>query len=209
LWKAIVLVTEEEMRKIIAAAEEPYRSMFWICSETGIRGGELCGLKVGDLQLDSRLLSIVRAAWKGTLQGPKTENAFRRFTISMQLADHLKSFLLTHWKENPERLLFCTRNGTTINNRDIVDQVLHPILKRLHINRVGLHAFRHGNATLLDGLRTPMRVRQDRLGHADAALTLGTYTHMVSDDDRKVADELGRIFCPTLGKSAEVDAANV
>lgn len=53
-----------------------------------------------------------------------------------------------------------------------------------------------------------MRVRQDRLGHADAALTLGTYTHMVRDDDQKVADELGRILCPTLGKSDAVDVAN-
>jgi integrase len=45
-----------------------------------------------------------------------------------------------------------------------------------------------------------MRVRQDRLGHADAALTLGMYTHMVSDDDRKVADELGRILLPNFGQ---------
>jgi integrase len=200
--------TEEEMRKIISEADEPYKSMFWICAETGIRGGELCGLKVEDLRLDSRLLSIKRAAWKGTLQSPKTENAFRRFAVSTQLADHLKLYLLNHRKENPERLLFSTRNGTAFNNRDIVDQVLHPILERLQIPRAGLHAFRHGNATMLDGLRAPMRVRQDRLGHADAALTLGTYTHMVSNDDRKVADELGEILCPTLGKESEVDAAN-
>jgi integrase len=126
--------TQEEMRKIIFAAEEPYKFMFWICAETGIRGGELCGLEVNDFQLDSRLLSIKRAAWKGALQGPKTENAFRRFTISAQLADHLQVYLLHHWKENPERLLFCTRNGTAFNNRDIVDQVLHPILERLQIN---------------------------------------------------------------------------
>jgi integrase len=124
------------------------------------------------------------------------------------LADHLKLYQLNHWKENPERLLFCTRNGTAFNNRDIVDQALHPILERLKIQRAGLHAFRHGNATMLDGLRAPMRVRQDRLGHADAALTLGTYTHMVSNDDRKVADELGGILCPSLGKSSEVEAAN-
>jgi integrase len=86
---------------------------------------------------------------------------------------------------------------------------LHSILERLKIHRAGLHAFRHGNATMLDGLRVPMRVRQDRLGHADAALTLGTYTHMASDDDQKVANELGRMLCPTFGKSDAVDAANV
>ena len=200
--------TVSEMKQIIVAAEEPYKTMFWICAETGIRGGELCGIKVEDLNIGASLLSIRRAAWKGTLQSPKTENAIRRFAVSPQLAGHLKSYLLNHWKDNPERLLFATRNGTAFNNRDIVDQVLHPILEHLTITRAGLHAFRHGNATMMDGLRAPMRVRQDRLGHADAALTLGTYTHMVSDDDRKIADELGGILCPDLGKESEVEAAN-
>jgi len=35
------------------------------------------------------------------------------------------------------------------------------------------HAFRHGNPTLLDHLHAPMKVRQDRLGHADPLTTMG------------------------------------
>jgi integrase len=41
----------------------------------------------------------------------------------------------------------------------------HPILERPGITRTGLHAFHHGNATIMDGLNAPLRVRQDRLGH--------------------------------------------
>jgi hypothetical protein len=50
-----------------------------------------------------------------------------------------------------------------------------------------------------------MRVRQDRLGHEKAETTLG-YTHAIGEDDRRVADELGKILCPSLPKSSEVEA---
>jgi integrase len=199
--------TDEQMKQIISKASEPYKSMFWICAETGIRGGELCALKVEDLNFDYRALRIRRSVWKGELQTTKSKKGVRTFAISTQLCEHLKTYLLDQWRDNTEKLLFCTREGTPYDNRDIVDQVLHPILERLGIARAGLHAFRHGNATIMDGLNAPMRVRQDRLGHEKAETTLG-YTHAIGGDDRRIADEIGEILCPTLPKSPEVDAAN-
>lgn len=177
--------------------------MFWTCAETGIRGGELCALKIEDLNLDHRVLAVRRSVWKGELQTTKSKKGVRTFAISSQLCEHLKSYLLAHWKNNPEKLLFCTREGNPSDNRDIVDQVLHPILARLGIARAGLHAFRHGNATIMDGLNAPMRVRQDRLGHEKAETTLG-YTHAIGEDDRRVADEIDNILCSSLPKSSEV-----
>jgi hypothetical protein len=61
----------------------------------------------------------------------------------------------------------------------------------------GLHAFRYGNATIMNGLNAPMRVRHDRLGHEKKTI-LG-YTHAIGGDDRRVADEIGEIparLCP-------------
>jgi integrase len=199
--------TEDEMRQIINEADEPYRTMFWVDAETGIRGGELCALKIEDFNFDHRIVNVRRSVWKGELQTTKSKKGVRTFAISQQLCEHLKTYLLGQWKDNPEKLLFCTREGTPYDNRDIVDQVLHPILGRLGIKRAGLHAFRHGNETIMDRLNTPMRVRQDRLGHEKAETTMG-YTHVIGDDDRKVAAELGRILCPTLPKPSEVEAAN-
>jgi len=65
-------------------------------------------------------------------------------------------------------------------------------LKKLGLDRAA-HAFRHGNASLLDHLHAPMKVRQDRLGHADPRTTMG-YTHVIGDDHRKVAEQLGEFF---------------
>ena len=59
----------------------------------------------------------------------------------------------------------------------------------------GLHAFRHGNATAQDRLHTPMKVRQERLGHAASRTTMG-YAHLVGDDDRRLVEQLDDMFCP-------------
>jgi integrase len=67
------------------------------------------------------------------------------------------------------------------------------MLKKLGVPRCGFHAFRHGNATLLDQIGAPMAVRQDRLGHTEAQTTMG-YTHAVKADGRRVANELGKIL---------------
>jgi integrase len=187
------------MKQVISEANEPYKSMFWICAETGSRGGELCALKVEDFNFDQRVLKIRRSVWKGKLQTTKSKKGIRPFAISMQLCEHLKTYLLDQWRDNPEKLLFCTRDETPYDNRDIVDQVSHPILDRLGIARAGLHAFRHGNATIMDRLNAPMRVRLDRLGHEKADLG---YTHAIGGDDRRIADEIGEILCPNFAQIA-------
>jgi len=77
-----------------------------------------------------------------------------------------------------------------------VKRKLQPVVKSLGIKRCGLHAFRHANETLMDRLAVPLKVRQQRLGHSDPRLTLGVYTHVASEDDAKIASQLGRILHP-------------
>jgi integrase len=78
---------------------------------------------------------------------------------------------------------------------------LHPLLDSLGIKRCGLHAFRHSNGSLMDRLNAPMKVRQERLGHAlGSNITMAVYTHAVSEDDRRVADQLGNLLCPDVSK---------
>ena len=48
----------------------------------------------------------------------------------------------------------------------------------------------------MDRLGVPLKVRQQRLGHSDPRLTLGVYTHVASEDDAKIAGQLGRILHP-------------
>jgi integrase len=82
----------------------------------------------------------------------------------------------------------------------LVKRKLYPLLDSLGIERGGLHAFRHTNSTLMDQLGAPFKVRQQRLGHSDATLTLNVYTHVVREDDVLLAEQLDGILRPNAPK---------
>jgi integrase len=56
-----------------------------------------------------------------------------------------------------------------------------------------MHAFRHGNASIMDQNNVPLKIRQDRLGHIDPKTTLG-YTHAISEDEKRVAAQFDEIL---------------
>jgi len=198
--------TIEETQGILAAADEPYRTFYWLAAETGMRAGELCGLRVDDLDLQRGLVRVRQSVWRGKLQEPKTENAVRTFALSPQLVAHLVEYLRT-WRPNPLGLLFATRNGTPWDANLVVKRKLRPLLRSLGIEGGGLHAFRHGNSSIMDRLGVPLKVRQQRLGHSDPRLTLGTYTHVASEDDVRIATQLGEILDPNGPKNETAGAS--
>ena len=75
-------LTSEQARAVIRVADEPYRSLFWIIAETGIRGGEVCGLFAEDVDNGRQFIHVRRSAWRAQLQTPKTGAAVRSFPIS-------------------------------------------------------------------------------------------------------------------------------
>lgn len=200
--------TIEEVQRILALADEPYRTFYWLAAETGLRAGELCGLRVDDLDLHQGRVTVNQSAWRGHILDPKSASGIRCFSLSRQMTLHLSSFLL-RWRPNVLQLLFATRNGTPWDANLLVKRKLHPLLDQLGIARCGLHAFRHANASMMDRLQVPMKVRQQRLGHSDPKITLGTYTHLASSDDERIATQLGEILDPDgpKNKNAGVSVA--
>lgn len=198
----------QEIQRILAASSEPYHTFYWLAVETGMRAGELCGLRVSDFDLKRGLVSVRQSVWRGKFQSPKSENAIRSFALSPRLLAHIVDFL-KRWKSNERGLLFTSRNGTPWDANLLVKRKLYPLLDSLGIERGGLHAFRHTNSTLMDRLGVPLKVRQERLGHSDPSLTLGVYTHVASEDDVRFAEQLDAILrpnAPTKGNGSGVES---
>jgi len=191
----------DEIKRVIDSASEPHQTFYSILAETGIRGGEICGLRVADLDLENALIHVHQSVWRGQVQTVKSRKGNRRFPISAELVEHLRVYLRT-WRPNPPGLLFATQNGTPWDHSLVRKRKFHPLLKKLGIPQCGFHAFRHGNATLLDQIGAPMAVRLNRLGHAEAQTTMG-YTHAITADERRIADELGRILHVTARNEQE------
>jgi len=55
----------EEVQCILASAPEPYHTFYWLAVETGMRAGELCGLRVCDFDLERGLVGVRQSVWRG------------------------------------------------------------------------------------------------------------------------------------------------
>jgi integrase len=195
-----------DIQQIIQRSEQPYKTIWRLVAESGIRRGEICGLNVGDWNEDARILIVQRSVTKlGKLKSPKAGVRYgqvkrRVFSLSPQMAEQLKPFVEGRAVDEPLFLtpVFLTKNGKTrgggkrLEPDNFIKRNLKPILKELGLDG-GAHAFRHGNATMLDSLHATMAVRQERLGHVDAKTTMG-YTHIVTADDIEVAGKLGALL---------------
>jgi integrase len=178
------------MRAIIVAEEDPYKTYYWILAETGLRAGEIGALTVANLLLEQGAVRISQSVWRGTIQTVKSRRGNRVCEISPLLVEHLRTYLRS-WRPNPLGLLFATRNGTPWDTDTMRRRNLYPLLQRLEIERCGFHAFRHGNATVMDQEQVPMATRLNRLGQSDARTTMG-YRHAITEDGRRFAEILGQ-----------------
>jgi integrase len=190
-------LTLEEMRALIVAANEPYKTYYWILAETGVRAGEIGALPTTNLLLNQGAIRIAQSVWHGKIQTVKSKKGNRICEISPLLVEHLRGYIRL-WRPNRLSLLFATRNGTPWDTDTVRRRKLHPLLDKLGIERCGFHAFRHGNATVMDQEQVPIATRQNRLGQSDARTTMG-YTHAMSEDGRRFAARLGQLL--TVGNA--------
>jgi integrase len=93
--RARFFFTLDEIQRIIAAVSGPLESLYWLAAETGMRAGELCGLRIEDMNLEQCVLNVKQSVWRGKFQAPKTVNSVRQFAISPKLASQLRVYLST------------------------------------------------------------------------------------------------------------------
>jgi integrase len=137
-------------------------------------------------------IRISQSVWHGKIQTVKSKKGNRICEISPLLVEHLRRYVRT-WRQNRLGLLFSTRNGTPWDTDTLRKRNLYPLLQKLGIERCGFHAFRHGNATVMDQELVPIATRQNRLGQSDARTTMG-YTHAISEDSRRFAERFGQLL---------------
>lgn len=199
----------EEVKKIIQAATEPFRTFLWVLGESGMRPAEVCAIDSRYIHLDDRVISVRQSESLGHVVKPKTVAGYRDFAISPQLAEHLRRFL----GNKNEGLLFVLRTGRPWRESKVVEKRLNPLLCKLGLKQRGLKGFRHFNATEMDSKNVPVKTRQTRLGHGDPRMTLGIrnksgYTHMVGQDDRRAAamfgDMFSQVLCPDASEPENV-----
>ena len=159
---------------------------------TGLRRGELLGLKWTDIDYNNLTITVRRQILRlnGVVQEAplKTKNAYRQISISQDLADILKS------KQNKEHGLteyvFSSPSGGPISP-DSVLNMLHRVLKRAGMEQIRYHDLRHTFATLAIQNGVDIKMVSQMLGHYSAGFTLDTYAHVTTAMQRDAAAKVG------------------
>lgn len=180
---------------------------------TGMRRGELLGLRWKDVDLDNQVITIARAMSYVKEAGSRPVIDFRatksgrvrNVDIDRRLADAFRARHDMLRAVSPElargeQLIFSNRYGAPHNPtqfsrqwRERVAKAVeaHPDLDTLH-----LHELRHTHATLLLRAGVHPKIVSERLGHADIQTTLNTYSHAVRTLQRGAADLVGELLAP-------------
>jgi integrase len=200
--------TREQVARIIAASDEPYKTMFATAFATGLRAGELLALSVDDLDFERKTIRVEKSAddKNRQIRQPKTKNSVALLPMPLALEGMLRNYLEKTWKPNSAGLLFPNRKGTHPRWRhNVVSFGLKPVLEKLGIpsENVGLHAFRHALATELADAGEPVPVLQKQLRHADVRTTLAIYAHVIPESQRQAMERISiSTFVPISTENA-------
>jgi integrase len=177
--------------KIAGECGDRFEALYVLALHTGMRPGELLGLKWEDVDLDEGGLRLNRALAGRNLTTPKTKRSRRRIDLSAASIAALKAHRKRQLEERMRKaglwrdhdLIFASAVGTPLSHRNVV-RSFKALLKRAGLPiSTRLYDLRHTCATLLLGSNVHPKYVQELLGHASIALTLDTYSHVLKGMD--------------------------
>ncbi len=202
------VITVEQLRALLRVLPEPVRTMVLLCAFTGIRAGELFALRWRHVDLERGVLQVREGVHRGKFGPPKTRSSVR----DLPLGNVVLAALLAHRKRIgqiiSDDLLFPSRRGTALCRNNLLRRVVYPACIRAAIPRVGWHSLRHLHATLLSEAGEPLKVAQAQLGHADLQTTLGVYTHVLPESQRRAVERVESLIFPNFPKSNAEEAGS-
>ena len=189
---------------MLAAITDDRLSHAWELALSGLRRGEIAGLRWSDVDLDGKTLSIrnnrVSAAGRSVENDPKSAASRRTLPLPDRLASVLKA---AKARQAAERLALGMDygSGTYVVSNEVGQPYSPAVLSRYWretvkttgIRHIKLHAARHTCATLMHLQAVPVAVIAAWIGHKDASLTLRLYAHSQNDALKAAGDTLNRV----------------
>jgi integrase len=210
---------EQAQKLLDVVSGHPNEALFILAIATGMRRGEIAGLKWQDIDWENATLHVQRSLTRvPTSMGggyqeaePKTEKSRR----SIVLPDFALTALLRHrelqfdireragefWHEHD--YVFCTPLGEHIHpGHDILEE-LKKLLKKAGLPDIRFHDLRHSAATMLLGMGIHPKIVQERLGHHDIGTTMNIYSHVLPNMQEEAMKRLN--FMIGRGKDDQED----
>ena len=219
-----ILETDEQTKLQTAARNSPEPQAFGIIFtlSTGVRLGELLGLKQSDLNYQRHSVIVRRTVGRlqridenGSLikrgagiktteivvRSPKSANSQREIPLFDELWNELISYcekmkaMMDDFgiPYNQDAYVFCNYSGNPYDPR-VYEDLFKRTLKAANLERINFHALRHTFATRALEAGMDIKVLSSILGHAQASTTLNLYAHALADHRKLSMDKMSEYY---------------
>ncbi len=197
------LSEHEALALLEAARGEHFEALYVLAITTGLRRGELLGLRWDDADLNRGTLrvgrALVREGGRYVVGETKTKRGRRQINLTPRTVSALKGHRKKQLEEKLRRaglyrdegLVFASGVGTPANPENLVKRSFKPLLGKADLPEIRFHDLRHTCATLLLGRDVHPKFVQELLGHATIAMTMDTYSHYLPSMGGQVAGAMG------------------
>ena len=190
-----------QAKAILETADPLYRPLLATLAMTGIRAGELLGLRWENIDFLNKRIVITQSLWRGVIQTTKTEASDRKIGMPNQLMQILRGHRKGSAFTAPDDFVFCQADGRPIDPDSLRRNGIYPALAKAGVpfkkRASGCHAFRHLAGSIIHRETGSLKLAQKQLGHSNISTTGDIYTHVEDSEMDEPASILGR----ALGES--------
>ncbi len=208
--KKEVEVWDAEMRAkaMTVLKGSQYGDFYQLGLMTGMRRGELAGLKWANVNLANKQLQVVNTLQRITGQGlvngqPKTERSRRSIALSTDTVALLHEIRGKQMTQQLEVVDAWTDSGYVFTSADgmpvdpnLATRAFKKVLASAGLPKLTIHGLRHTHATILLEQGVNPKVVSERLGHASVATTMDIYSHVLPDMQEKAALAIDAALAP-------------
>jgi integrase len=163
-------------------------TLYLTAAMTGLRQGELLGLRWRDVDFEARRLRVVSPFVRGEFGDPKSEGSGRSVPLAQRVGDTLTELRVrSHYRHDSE-LVFChPESGNPLDRSKLVRRFKHR-LREAEVRAIVFHELRHTFGTRMAASGVPLRTIQHWMGHADAKTTQVYAHYQPSDAEAETVD---------------------
>ena len=207
-FEMTTLSPDEARRFLDTVAGNRLEALYVLALTTGMRQGELLGLRWRDVDFDHGTLqvrgSLQRLGGKLVVAATKTEHSQRRVSLTPSAVAALRRHRVLQKQERlrlgaawpGEELVFTNEIGRPIGASSLLRLSFLPLLARAGVPRMRFHDLRHSAATLLLGQGVHPKIVAEMLGHSKIGTTLDLYSHVTPTMQREATLAMEAILHP-------------
>lgn len=189
------ILTDEEIRLLLSKCDSYWQPLFVLWLASGLRLAEIFGLDPSCIDTVNNRIHVRQQLRDGKLV-PYTKS--RRPRV-VDVAPDIVAIVARHMERAPyhtgsERVVFPSITGKPVHVSDWYRDTFKPLVKSIGRPEIGTHALRHTFASRALSVGMNIKVLQQMLGHADASLTLGRYSHLIPSDSRSAAEKVAGLL---------------